>query len=521
VLHEKILVVEDNPVSRMDIRAALGRAGYEVAQMVSTGKEAVEIAGLLRPDLVIMDIQLEGEMDGPEAAAEITRRFDIPIVFLTVYADAEMLRWTRVSGPCGYLLKPVDHIELQSAIEIALYKHKLEVELRDAKKAAEAAARAKTSFLATVSHELRTPMNGVLGMAELLLLSELEAPYRENVQLIKESALSLLSVLNQLIDYSRLESSYMKLSEVDFRLEDIVTGILSQYRRTAESKGVDLKYGISDDIPEWVLGDSSKIRQVLGNLLSNAVKFTGKGHVSVDISLAKRMLADDRILPEKYFVKIVIEDTGIGIPVEKMDQMFESFTQATDHLLHTTGSLGLGLAVVSRLVAVLKATINCTSVEGEGSVFTVVVPLKESSFVQETPMAAIKADKRPLHGIRVLVAEDDLVSQRYIMRLLEKMGCTVALADDGGAAVTMLQEDSYDIVLMDIEMPVMNGIEATRTVRNPMSRCRNSNVPIIALTAHAMWGDEQRCMHAGMDGYITKPVDIDTVASIIRVTLNL
>lgn len=518
---QKILVVEDDLVSRMDIEVALGRAGYEIAAIVPSGEEAITAAESLRPDLVIMDIQLEGSMDGTEAASEIVRRFDIPIVFLTVYADMEMLRWTQVSGPCGYLRKPVDYVELTSAIEIALYKHKLEVELHKARRAAEASARAKTSFLATVSHELRTPMNGVLGMAELLLLSDLEAPYRENVQLIKESALSLLSVLNQLIDYSRLESSHMNLSEVDFRLEDIVTGIISQYRKTADNKKIDLKYTLSDDVPEWVLGDSSKIRQVLGNLLSNAVKFTRKGHVSVDISLVKRKPVEDQGETNGHFIKMTIEDTGIGIPVEKMDAMFESFTQAADHLLHTTGSLGLGLAVVSRLVSVLDATINCTSVEGQGSVFTVVVPVKVSSFVRETPMAAVKAHKRPLDGLRILVAEDDLVSQRYIMRILEKMGCTVSIADDGEAAVRMLRDTLFDIVLMDVEMPIMNGIEATKAIRNPMSGCRNSSVPIIALTAHAMWGDEQRCIHAGMDGYVAKPVDVDTIASIIRVTLDM
>lgn len=283
---EKILVVEDDAIARLDIQAALERAGYVVAGMAASGEEAIMQADALSPDMVLMDIRLEGAMDGVEAANEIVRRFDIPIIYLTVYADDETLRWAKVSGPYGYLLKPVDHSELKSAIEVGLYKHQMERELKKAKQAAEAASRAKTSFLATISHELRTPMNGVLGMTELLLLSDLENPYRENVQLIKESAMSLLSVLNQIIDYSKLEASSLKLREIDFRVEDLVTGILSQYEKTAEAKGVRLQYTLSPEVPGWMRGDSGKLRQVLGNLVNNAVKFTRSGQVVIDISPA-------------------------------------------------------------------------------------------------------------------------------------------------------------------------------------------------------------------------------------------
>jgi len=515
---ERILVVEDDSIARFDIGAALERAGYEVVGMASTGEEALELADTLAPALVLMDIRLEGDMDGVEAANEISRRFDLPVIFLTVYADEETLRWAKISGPFGYLLKPVDHKELKSAIEVGLYKHQMERELRKAKQAAESANRAKTAFLATISHELRTPMNGVLGMTELLLLSDLENPYRENVQLIKESAISLLSVLNQIIDYSKLETSTMKLREIDFRLEDLVTGLMSQYERTAESKGIRLKYTISSNLPEWVFGDSAKVRQVLGNLLNNAVKFTRQGHVIVDISPAPAngRAKNGDVVP----VHIQIKDTGIGIPSEKLDVMFESFTQAEDHLFHGTGALGLGLAIVQRLVTVLNGSVHCSSAEGTGSTFSLIIPLKPSKYILQTPLAAVMAEEKPLNGARVLVAEDDLVNQRYIVRLLERMGCEVVLAEEGTEAVEALKEKDFDIVLMDVEMPGMNGIEATRLIREPGTGCRNPEVPIIALTAHAMWGDEQRCLHAGMDDYVAKPVDLDTVAAIIQSVLE-
>lgn len=514
---ERILVVEDDPLARLDISAALEKAGYEVVGMASSGEEAIEMADSLSPDLALMDVKLEGDMDGVEAANEIVRKFDLPVIFLTVYADDETLRWAKVSGPFGYLLKPVDHKELKSAIELGLYKHQMERELRKAKEAAESASRAKTAFLATISHELRTPMNGVLGMTELLLLSDLENPYRENVQLIKESAMSLLSVLNQIIDYSKLETASLKLREIDFRLEDLATGLISQYERTAESKGIRIKYSISPELPEWVLGDSAKVRQVVGNLLNNAVKFTRHGHVLLDISPAP---STDHIKHQDAVpVQIQIQDTGVGIPSEKQEIMFECFTQAEGPLFHGTGALGLGLAIVQRLVRLLGGTVHCASEEGKGSTFSLIVSFKPSKYVLQTPMASVLAEEKPLSGARVLVVEDDLVNQRYIVRLLERMGCAVDLAGDGEQAIESLKEKDFDIVLMDVEMPGMNGIEATRLIRTLGTGCRNPEIPIIALTAHAMWGDEQRCLQAGMDDYVPKPVDMDTVAAIIKSVL--
>lgn len=515
----RILLVEDDAIARLDVQTALDKGGYEVAGMAASGEEAIILADSLSPDLVLMDIRLEGVMDGIEAAGEISRRYDIPIIYLTVYADDETVHWAKVSGPFGFLLKPVDYRELKSAIEVALYKHQMERELRKAKLEAEAANRAKTSFLATISHELRTPMNGVLGMTELLLLSDLGEPYRENVQLIKESSLSLLSVLNQILDYSKLESSSMKLREMDFRFEDLVTGILSQYEKTAAAKGVKLEYTVSPDMPVWLRGDSSKIRQVLGNLINNAVKFTVSGQILVDVSPVEKR-ADGGKGDDVFSVQVIVQDTGIGIPREKLEEIFDSFCQAEDHLSHATGGLGLGLAIVNRLLTILEGTIQCASEEHKGSTFSVTIPLSSSRYEIQTPLTAAMADEEPLKGVKILVAEDDLVNQRYIIRLLEKMGCEVVLAEDGIQAVDALKAEKFDVVLMDVEMPIMNGIEATRVIRDPEAGCLEPDVPIIALTAHAMWGDEQRCLHAGMDNYVPKPVDIDTVAAIIQSTLE-
>jgi CheY-like chemotaxis protein len=255
--------------------------------------------------------------------------------------------------------------------------------------------------------------------------------------------------------------------------------------------------------------------------VNNAVKFTRSGQVMIDISpVSLNDLKENSCECDSFGVQVLVQDTGIGIPTDKLDMMFECFTLAEDYLSHTTGGLGLGLAIVNRLVTLLGGFIRCTSQEGTGSTFSIVIPLNTSSYVQQTPLNAVMAEEKPLNGARVLVAEDDLVSQRYITRLLEKMGASVRLVEDGLQAVDALKVELFDIVLMDVEMPIMNGIEATRAIRERASGCLFPDIPIIALTAHAMWGDEQRCLHAGMDDYVTKPVDIDTVAAIIQSTLD-
>jgi CheY-like chemotaxis protein len=313
---------------------------------------------------------------------------------------------------------------------------------------------------------------------------------------------ALLSVLNQIIDYSKLETSSLTARVMDFRLEDMITGILSQHRRPASAKGVSLEYSIDPKIPDWVRGDPAKLRQVVGNLIGNAVKYTPAGHVMVDVSPAGKgdyALGDENGLP----MQILVRDSGVGIPRDKLGEIFESFRQGEDHLHHATGGLGLGLAIAGRLVEFLGGSLRCSS------------PYEASS-----PSASVLGEGSPLKGVRVLVAEDDLVNQRYLVRLLEKMGCEAKLAETGTQAVDALKENPFDLVLMDVEMPVMDGIEATRRIRDPETGCLDPAVPIVALTARAMWGDEQRCIHAGMNDYVSKPVDIDSVAAIIQSTLK-
>jgi len=507
----RILVVERDDAAGRAILDAAAEAGFGVAAMAASVPEAREAVDGTNPDLVLLDAGLWEEFVGEGGLPEL------PVVRLTDGPEEEGGFWPD-GVPVGCLRRPVASGPLRAAVEAEQWKRRMVRELGRARREASAAERAKTSFLATISHELRTPMNGVLGMTELLLLSDLEEPFRENVNLIRQSAQSLLSVLNQIIDYSRLETSSPRPRETDFRMEDLLTGVLSQHRRAAEAKGVRLEYTLDPDIPGWLRGDAGKIRQTLGNLLANAVKFTASGQVMVDVSLepCPGCAPEDKTLP----VRILVQDTGIGIPSDRLGPIFDSFVQGGDHLSHTSGSLGLGLAIVNRLVTTLGGTVDCSSKEGRGSVFSFAIPLGRSRYEARSPLETAMGEDRPLAGARVLVAEDETVNQRYLTRLLEKMGCAVTLAENGLAAVEALRAEPFDIVLMDVEMPVMNGIEATRAIRRPETGCLDPAVPIVALTAHAMWGDEQRCRHAGMTDYVPKPVDIGTVAAIIQSTLD-
>lgn len=515
----RILIVEDDSIASMDVQSALERTGYKVAAACSTGEEAIELVASTRPDLVLMDVRLGGGMDGVEAAEQIRDGFDVPVVYLTVFSDERTLERAKSSGPFGYLLKPVDDRDLRSAIEVALYKHQMEWELKKAKQEAEAANEAKSSFLATISHELRTPMNGVLGMTELLLMSDLETEHKSNVQLIKDSAMSLLGVLNQILDYSKLEARIHRRSEGDFRFGDIFDGLINQYRKAASEKEIELKVIMGKDVPEWVVGDSAKLKQALGNVLDNAIKFTKSGLVLINCDLCTGSECYG-MRPEKGRTRYLfsVTDTGCGIPADQLDTVFDSFTQVEDYMTRNQGGLGLGLAITRRLVTILGGNIWLESEENAGTTIHFTADLLPSELMQKA--VEPEDDTDALVGLRIALAEDDVISQTYISRVLEKKGASVSVFADGSQLLEALSEDDYDLVLMDIQMPVLDGIRATKSIRDPNSNVKNAHIPIIALTAHAMWGDEQRCIHAGMDAYIAKPVDLEALENTIRITLK-
>jgi len=366
-----ILVVDDERIVSLDIQSALTRLGYRVAGAAATGAEAVALADSLVPDLVLMDIRLAGEMDGAEAALRIGRARDIPVIFLTAYSDEDTMRRALAASPFGYLIKPFEDRELRGAIELALTKHQAECDLKHARRVAEEADRAKTAFLGTLSHELRTPMNGILGMAELLLMSNLTKDQRETTEHLRCCAQGFTVILNQLLEYSSLEAGVCELRQQRFDLQAFFERAVEAPRAQAEGKGLLFALTLGE-LPQSVVGPAGRIRQVLQHLLDNAISYTAQGSVRVDV------FADGEADPEPgvFPLLVRVRDSGRGIAPEVLPRIFESFTQGEDYLTRSRKGLGLGLSICRKVAQCMGGSLVAESTHGQGSVFTLRVPLR-------------------------------------------------------------------------------------------------------------------------------------------------
>ncbi|HKR55650.1 MAG TPA: ATP-binding protein, partial [Gemmatimonadales bacterium] len=366
--------------------------------------------------------------------------------------------------------------------------------MREAKELAERAARTRSMFLANMSHEIRTPMNAVLGLTELLLDEDVPAGQRHSLELIRSSGESLLSIINDVLDFSKIEAGRLDVEAVAFDLHHLVRNVVEALAVHAREKGVELAADVDPGTPAWVTGDPGRLRQVLTNLIGNAVKFTEKGAVTVRV-------APDSARGGKAAIGFAVRDTGIGIAAEKLTQIFQEFTQADGSTSRRFGGTGLGLTIAQRLVGLMGGQIAVTSEVGKGSEFTFSLPLPAAT-AQEAPGQTLPGPKAARH-LRVLLAEDNLVNQQVAATMLRRRGHEVDVVGDGRAAVAAVERAPYDVVLMDVQMPEMDGYEATAAIRR--LPC-GGTLPIIALTAHALTGERERCLEHGMDGYLAKPV---------------
>jgi CheY-like chemotaxis protein/nitrogen-specific signal transduction histidine kinase len=385
--------------------------------------------------------------------------------------------------------------------------------LIEAKEAAEAAVRSKSDFLANMSHEIRTPLNAVLGLTGLLLNSDLTAQERNYVETVRSSGNTLLSVINEILDYSKIEGGKMELESQPFHLRECIAVAVDLVKAAADQKGLAIKSELDQSIPEYFKGDVTRLRQILVNLLGNAVKFTHDG--TIEISVIGTPIAAKEC--KQYELRFSISDTGIGIPEEKLDRLFQSFSQVDSTTTRKYGGTGLGLAISRKLVELMAGEIWVVSKPGVGTTFHFTIQVEKAEEISNPVDPGVIelreiSSQEMVRPLRILLAEDNAVNQMVAIQMLKRLGYSADVAGNGLEVLQALERQPYDVVLMDVQMPEMDGLVAAQEIRKLWPK----GPRIIAITAYALKGDRERCLAAGMDDYISKPIVIEELRRVLE-----
>jgi two-component system sensor histidine kinase/response regulator len=632
----KILVVEDEAIVARDIQQQLASLGYDPVGHATRGEDAIAQTLALKPDLVLMDIQLAGSMDGISAAQALREQTLVPVVFLTAFASDDTLARAKEVQPYGYILKPFSERELRTVLEMALYKCGSEAKLREAalhtqailnnmvdgvitvdedgvmesvnlaartifgypldemlgynvavltpqprraphemgvirevlgqrkdgtvfpmtlslsrvqregraifiacvrditqqsslaeeldrhrnhlealvavrtselieaRLQAEAANQAKSSFVAHMSHEIRTPMNAILGFTHLLQQAPCTPQQLAGLGKIERVGQHMMAVINDVLDYTKVVADRLVLENTDFHLPTLLADVVSLVGPAAAEKGLQIDLQTCDVAP-WLCGDPTRLRQALLNYVANAVKFTDMGSVSIGVTCLEDA-TDDALL-----LRFEVVDTGIGIAADRLERLFKPFEQANASTTRQYGGSGLGLAITARLARLMGGEAGLHSVPCQGSTFWFTAHLQRGKPVdgadaapQSTHANAAAVLRQRHHQARILVVDDDMFNREVASELLQSVGLAVALATDGFDAVSQAQLHAFDAVLMDVQMPILNGLEATQRIRQLPGR---EATPILALTANAFAQDRQACLDAGMNDFVVKPIN--------------
>ena len=523
----RVLVVDDLAENRDIFRRKLERLGYQVVE-AEDGEAALAAVEEQTFDLVLLDWMMPG-MEGPEVLQRIREAHtpgQLPVIMVTARSASQDVSGTLGAGANDYVTKPVDFAVLQARMQTQLARKTAEDvtyrtlkdmrrtvgELENARRRAEAGAKAKSEFLANISHEIRTPLNGVLGMAEVMALDELTEAQRQRLEVIRSAGEGLLSLFDDILDTTRIESGKVELETVEFDLETTIAAACAPYAALARDKGLELAVEVAPEARGGWKTDPARLRQVLINLVSNAVKFTAAGRIDVEVTASGEGLETQ--------LCIAVRDTGVGIEPEALERVFEKFAQADASATRDFGGAGLGLAISRDLARLLGGDLTAESKPGQGSTFRfrlsahrLAGPINDKK--RRKPKAGQGA--RPL---RVLAAEDNPTNQLVLAALLEAAEVDLVLVPDGAQAVEAWRKDNFDIVLMDVQMPVMSGVEATEAIRGLEQERNQARTPIIAVTANALGHQLQSYMAAGMDSLVPKPIQADLLYSAIAAAIS-